>query len=1022
RGIYPAAALAELSDERRRRFFTETPAGWQVSQELRQMIVFAPHNLLQDAPFTQLDLVTCRNLLIYFQPQSQKKALSFFHFALRTGGVLVLGPSETTGELSDEFAVLDKRWKVYKKRRDIRLTTDVRLDFSPPSLPRRAVGHGGKRRRGGFDGRLLSSYDKLLEAKMPASFLVTEGGELLHTFGGAERWLQPQGGRPSRLLSDLVLTGLKTSISAATQHALREGSEVSYTGLSVGSDEEEERLDLTVTPLSDANSATTDVLVELTPCEVDTKSRRQDGIEVSVEQLTRQHVSSLESELRSTQENLQATVEELETANEELQATNEELVASNEELQSTNEELHSVNEELHTVNAEHQRKIDELTRVTEDLDNLLSSIQVGVIFLDRELRVRRFTPNIADSFSLLPQDIGRRIDTFSSKLEYGDLLVDLQAVLDGDGLIEREVSDLAGKRYLLRLLEYRSPSSASGGVLLTLVDIESLRTVQGDLERSESLLVEATEKLLEERERLQLALEAGGMGAWDWDLLTGNVTFDAAEFEITGLGKPGEPIDVKDFIERVHEGDRQQLEAVLSRCIEQRDSYDHSFRFTTPEGVTKWLLGRGKVLYRGDEPVRFVGVNFDITHQKELVAELEKARVDAESANVAKSAFLANMSHELRTPLSAILGFADILLSEIDDDTNRERVSTIRTNGDYLLSLLNDILDLSKIEAGKLTIQRSEVAVVDLLSDVARLMRVRAEAKDLTLDFSLRNAVPRVVMTDPRRLRQVLVNLVGNAVKFTDAGRVSLFAGVSTFEGQQRLDIVVADTGVGIEEQALARVFRPFEQAEERLETTTGGAGLGLSISRRLAQQLGGDLTVESQLNVGSRFTLQLPIEDASDDRVEPAALNHRPTIERAERSLGDNHRLDGQRILVADDRRDIRHVAEYFLGRAGADVITAADGQEAIDAVREAQHEREPISLVLMDMQMPNIDGYEATKQLVESGFDRPIVALTAAAMKGERERCLTAGCVDYLTKPIDGASLVEVCAARLAAASSDV
>lgn len=1127
RGIYPESALAKLSEERRSRYFSQTDNGWQVSPELRQMIVFAPHNLLQDAPFTQLDLVTCRNLLIYFQPQAQKKALSFFHFALHTGGALVLGPSETTGELSDEFSVVDKRWKVYKKRRDARLTTNVRLDFSPPLPAQQPFGLARKGRFKSADSELLASYDRLLNAKMPPCFLITENGELLHTFGGAERWLQPQGGRPSKLLADLVETDLSTSISAAVQHALREQREVSYSGLVAGSADSNESLRLIVTPLLGTNSTTTDLLVELSPQEASSASPDRGDAEVGVDQFTKQHVTSLETQLRSTQENLQATVEELETSNEELQATNEELVASNEELQSTNEELHSVNEELHTVNAEHQRKIDELTRVTEDLDNLLSSIQIGVIFLDRELRVRRYTPNVAETFNLLPQDIGRRIDSFSSRIDYDGLLADLETVAERGGVIEREVIDRNGKPYLLRLLEYRSGSSTSGGVLLTLVDIESLKAAQSEIVAGEErfrMLLESTaegvmgfdEKGLcnfvnpaavrllgcESAEQLlgndlcpyiHVKDESGAIECRVCDSIeTGAAVHetDAAFLRADGVpfiaeywshpiggtaGPGGAVVTFFDVTERRRTERQIELQSrimqlshdaiivwrrnggivswnagaeirygftedetigkvthsllqtrhpdsweAVDRALSETGNWTGELEHTTKSGERIRVASRHQLVTGVDGEQLVVEINRDLTETLRVKADLEEAREAAERASRAKSSFLANMSHELRTPLSAVLGFADILLSEIDDETNRERVSTIRSNGAYLLSLLNDILDLSKIEAGKLTTQPSDVEVVDLLSDVARLMRVRAEAKDLTLDFSLRSSVPRTMVTDPRRLRQVLVNLLGNAVKFTDAGRVSLAAGISTEEGQRRLDIEVADTGVGIEEEALKRVFRPFEQAEGRLETTTGGVGLGLSISRLLAQQLGGELNVESRLNEGSRFTIQLPLKGVSEDWVEPSALDGHPATEKADRAAGDNHRLDGHRILVADDRRDIRHVAEYFLCRAGAEVIAAGDGREAIEAVREAQREGQSIDLVLMDMQMPEVDGYEATKRLLEDGFDRPIIALTAAAMKGERERCLTAGCVDYLTKPIDGASLVEVCAARLASTTT--
>ncbi len=1017
KGLYPDSAFADMPQARRDRYFTREADGWQVSPELRQMVVFAPHNLVQDAPFTQLDLVTCRNLLIYLQPDAQKKALSFFHFALRMGGTLALGPSESTGDLADEFTVVDKRWKVYRKRRDVRLPADIRLDFSSQPLrkPRASLISGANRGRG-YDQQLLTTYDQLLSLKMPPSFLIDESGELLHTFGGAERLLRQVGGRPSMSLVDLIDPDLRTPVSAATQHALREGSVVSYTGVRRNNtDGSDERLRLMVQPIHDAKSGTVNLLVEFEPAEpvpmVAAEATASTDMEVNLDQLTRDHVVALEGELRSTQENLQATVEELETANEELQASNEELVASNEELQSTNEELHSVNEELYTVNAEHQRKIDELTRVTEDLDNLLASIQVGVVFLDGDLRVRRYTPNVADSFNLLPQDLGRRIDAFSSRLEYDQLTDDLKSVIDGGPVVEQEVRERDGRRHLMRLLPYSSPSSSSGGVLLTLVDIETLKEAEGDRQQSE------------DRFKLLLQSTAEGVIGMNRDGVCDFVNQSA--INLLGCTEESELLG-SDLCKYIHQpAQAKQAECdVCDALVTGEPVHDNAAVFRRADGGEFTAEYWSHPIDRDGQIQGAVMTFFDVTERRAVEEQLNHARQAAEAASRAKSSFLANMSHELRTPLSAILGFADILLAEIKDETNRERIGTIRRNGAFLLELLNDILDLSKIEAGKLNLQPEPVEIVKLMADVATLMRVRAEAKDLKLHFELKSAIPRVMRTDNRRFRQVLVNLLGNAVKFTERGEVTIKAGVSrpgergNDSTELRLVVEVADTGIGIEDDELRKIFKPFEQSEKRLTGSAGGTGLGLSISRLLARELGGEIDVQSTPGLGSRFTLTLPLADPSEDWIDPADVSGAISGMQEDRDAGDDHRLDGRRIVVADDRRDIRHVAEYFLTRGGADVLLAEDGQQACETVESETSAGRRVDLVLMDMQMPVLDGYEATKALVASGFHRPIIALTAAAMKGERERCLEAGCTDYLTKPIDGATLVEVCAACLAEA----
>lgn len=434
---------------------------------------------------------------------------------------------------------------------------------------------------------------------------------------------------------------------------------------------------------------------------------------------------------------------------------------------------------------------------------------------------------------------------------------------------------------------------------------------------------------------------------------------------------------------------------------------------TTKEGKRIKTSSRLQLVSSLDGTKIVLEINRDITESIETQKQLKQSRLTADLANKAKSRFLANMSHELRTPLTAILGFADILLAEVEDETDHQRLTTIRSNGAYLLDLLNDILDLSKIEAGKLALTKESVDIVKLLEDVAQLMTVRAEAKDLTLDFDLQTALPRTMKIDGRRFRQILVNLLGNAVKFTQQGKVSISASLvknKSHTAEDTLVIKVIDTGIGITPQGLKRIFKPFEQSASPNNVSSSGTGLGLSISRLLAHELGGEIHVQSELNAGSQFTLTIPIINPSDAWVQPDELN-RSSQEPSCIHQATSARLDSSRILVADDRRDIRHIADYFLSQAGAEVLLVEDGQEAVELVNREQQERRKIDLILMDMQMPTLDGYAATKKLLAEGHNQPIIALTASAMKGERERCLSVGCSDYLTKPIDGNRLVEVC-----------
>jgi Amt family ammonium transporter len=400
--------------------------------------------------------------------------------------------------------------------------------------------------------------------------------------------------------------------------------------------------------------------------------------------------------------------------------------------------------------------------------------------------------------------------------------------------------------------------------------------------------------------------------------------------------------------------------------------------------------------------------------QEELVglneALLEATKL-AETANRAKSEFLANMSHEIRTPMTAILGYTDVLLETGDINAappeRIEALQTIRRNGEYLIQIINDILDLSKIEAGVVGLQSERTRLADLLSEVARLMHVRARGKDLTLTMVYTTPIPETVETDSVRLRQILINLLGNAIKFTARGEVRLSVALLEAADLPRLQFDIVDTGVGIPQESADKIFQPFMQADSSTSRRFGGTGLGLAISRRLAGLLGGDLVLQhTELNVGSHFRLTIAAGDITGVPRLPQFPAHAADPRAAH--LAEVGRLTG-RILLAEDGLDNQRLIALLLRRAGAEVVVAENGQAALACVAQAAAAKQPFDLVLMDMQMPLLDGYAATQELRRRGFTAPIVALTAHTMTGDRERCLQAGCNDYATKPIDRTQLLD-------------
>ncbi len=400
---------------------------------------------------------------------------------------------------------------------------------------------------------------------------------------------------------------------------------------------------------------------------------------------------------------------------------------------------------------------------------------------------------------------------------------------------------------------------------------------------------------------------------------------------------------------------------------------------------------------------------------QEQATKLEESQRAAEAASQSKSEFLANTSHEIRTPLTAIIGYSEVLLDRLQDPENRRAVETIRRNGEFLLALINDILDLSKIEAGRLEVERIECYPVQLLQEVVELMRPRADSRNLKLQVELATPIPQRITTDPTRLRQVLVNLVGNAIKFTEIGSVTIRAALIQQEGQEPLlEFRVIDTGIGIPKQKLDTIFQPFSQADTSVTRKFGGTGLGLTISRRLTRMLGGDLTVESTPGKGSTFIV----------RVKTGPLEGVPMVDRLESASGAGQQdgegdqkidLRGARILVAEDGPDNQRLITFLLRKAGAEVELAENGQKAVEMVQAAQEQGTPYDLVLMDVQMPVMDGYTATGKLRQLGFQLPVIALTAHAMKGELQKAKQAGCNDHLAKPFRKQQLLQTVARHL-------
>ncbi|WP_078120411.1 response regulator [Thiosocius teredinicola] len=524
------------------------------------------------------------------------------------------------------------------------------------------------------------------------------------------------------------------------------------------------------------------------------------------------------------------------------------------------------------------------------------------------------------------------------------------------------------------------------------------------------------ERLENEHTRRYLATALAGIGSWTWDLETNKLTSDSILAELTDE-TVDDTMPATDMLSHIHPDDLPKVEAVIERAILSTDDDDDDadidvmFRFLTDDGEQIWLAMRGGVVRdAAGKPLLLSGVHFDVTDAKRAEQSIVQAKEALEQANRAKDSFLAKVSHEIRTPLTAILGYAELMARRAVKSQDRKDLDEIIDSARYLQSLVDDLLDLSRVIAGKVTIEPEPIDIRHLGHDLLSTMNMRAAEKGLGFSLNVGPKVPTRTLSDPVRVRQILMNLVGNAVKFTDEGEVSVTIKAREIGRQPFIAFEVIDTGPGIDNEQIDELFQPFAQAATSASGRHGGVGLGLAISQRIAEVLGGTIKVESEVNAGSTFTFLLPVENVEDHIEHIKNQGNERDPARGERP---RRRTDIRgKVLVVDDVQPILALIEQYLSDAGADVVTASNGIEALERVEDLSRRGEELDVILMDLQMPHLDGRETLQRLREAGLQTPVIALTASAMKGERERCMSWGFSEFISKPFEAEDLIEVVA----------
>ena len=501
------------------------------------------------------------------------------------------------------------------------------------------------------------------------------------------------------------------------------------------------------------------------------------------------------------------------------------------------------------------------------------------------------------------------------------------------------------------------------------------------------------EKLRESEERFRTMADSSPVMIWMTDA-AGRLSFlNRTYLEYFGIAA-GDAA-THDWPEIIHPDDRESYIAGFMTALGERKTFHERVRLRRFDGQWRWFESRGNpILDEAGNMAGFIGSSLDITEiygSQQALKELDQR----------KDEFLANMSHEIRSPLTGIMGYADILLTRLKDPLDIQCLQTIKESGDYLIEIVNDILDLSKIEAGKLILSMEAISPHAVLAEIQSLMDVRAREKNLPLVLRYDGVLPASMQTDRTRLRQIVINLVSNAIKFTDRGRVEIVARFLSDEGLFQIEVI--DTGIGIAPEQQARLFEPFTQGDSTSTRKHGGTGLGLTITRRLVEMLGGSISLETEPDKGSTFRVLIPTPAQQEAVPVNAGLPNDPVL--------NDWPLRHHHVLVVDDREEFCYLVSRYIEDAGGRATAVSNGEAAIEAL-EAAEKSDPFHVVILDIQMPGIDGYETARRIRAKGFQTPILALTAGAMVGDREKCLQAGCNDYLTKPIDRRALIKLVA----------
>lgn len=1002
-GFYPISIEQNVSPKRLADYFDKINDGYKVRKSIRDICVFSHHDMTRDPPIAKLDMISCRNVLIYFGASLQKRIIPIFHYALKPHGYLWLGKSETTNGHLKLFQVEDKTHKFYSKKM---AQPPVSFHFPKGSpIPSTTTSTSiSKRIPIVPTADFQVDADKIILSKFsPPGVVVNSDMEVLQIRGSCSLFLEPS---LNNNLFKMIRTELLTGLRSIVLQVKKKNTAIMHERLQFKNQSKIITLNLEMLPINpQAELGSRNYLILF---EILRESRTVSNAKGTKKDFRETQIAEIIQELNQTKESQQILTEQHEAAQEELSAANEELQSANEELQSTNEELEtakeelqSTNEELVTVNDELQIRNNDLTTLGNDLSNLLSSTEIPILMIGADKNIRRFTPEAEKAFNIIATDIGRPISDIKSNFGI-DLTSLIDQVIATLTPLELEVQDQTGSWKRLQIRSYKTVEKKIDGVIISLDDIDLLKRKEKN-----------------SKDELNYVSTIANTVPFPIAVLDNNFKLKSANSTFYNFfQKSKEVLDQDIFITlSISKEYLPPLRKLFSQTIESSNpikDFEMEIAFP-PIGLLKFHLSGGKVHWK-ETGTPLVLLSFvDITERSRieeqrnlLLIKEQEARSEAEKANNAKDIFLATLSHELRTPLSAILPWAQLIqMGKLDTEKMKYGAAIIEQSVKVQSQLIDDLLDVSRMIVGKLSMEIKEVNLADVIRMAVESVQELAKNKSIQIATTL-SPESNMILGDQVRLQQIIWNLLTNAIKFSPhKSKIEIRLQYIDKDSKRFAKVTVSDSGKGIPEIFLPYIFNRFSQADGASTRLHGGLGLGLSIVQKLVELQGGNIRAENMgEGKGALFTINFPLS-MGKNAIKPLNSTELPHGKLS--VYKEQPRLDGLHILFVDDQENVREAIKIYLNSFGAEVIAVNSVEEALGVLSSNN-----LDIVITDLAMPFEDGYALIEKIralpAEFGGILPVVALSAYGAPEDFERTKAAGFQALVSKPVEANELGKV------------